>query len=351
MIQLHSIECPRSMTRKSLDTDVDSDGLNDSAGSSSSASRLGESSDEFDLCGVKDDEDDHRVTYEDNEVKDDAPPLEQVDELLLPDNMPTVITEPEAQIPQHLLRTPVLVHSLEGSRKSRSLRFRHKFRNTLVDDLSLSLRTNDSTIATCDMTVPDFVVQFTTVTIRDFPRSIGDNPASSSGASVSIAWKHEREHTIQIDDYENSRGPRRQGREMILPPQLREDLLRQAGYSRAEIVRVIRDLNIVRGQRRRTYETLHLLPFQALSEKITRKAWNILTMGEFKRKERAILNCATRPTTSTKSKLDHDQGDKSLFDDVSMKDSITLLTPSTTASSEDIKSALISPLNVEVLAV
>lgn len=186
--------------------------------------------------------------------------------------------------------TSCLVHSPECSRRKRMLRLQQKLRSTMVDDLSSSMRTADSTIATSESNVPALEVQFSTVTIRDFPRTIGDNPASSAGLSVSIDWNYEKECTLSLDEYEDRRKPRRLGREMIMPPQVREVILREAGFSRAEIVRALRELNVVRGQRRRTYETLHLQPLQALSEKITRKAWNLVTLGEYKRKERSLIN-------------------------------------------------------------
>ena len=141
---------------------------------------------------------------------------------------------------------------------------------------------------------PKSRVGFTHVTIRDYPRSIGDNPASTSGPSISIGWKHEAECTISLDEFEENRAPRRLGREMIIPAQIREDLLRQEGYSRAEIMQCMKELNIIRGQRRRTYETLHLQSLQLLSERISRKAWNVLTLGEYKRKEQATYQELTR---------------------------------------------------------
>ncbi len=155
-----------------------------------------------------------------------------------------------------------------------------------------------TTAASSEVTLPTpprkSRVTFTHVTIRDYPRSIGDNPASTSGASISIGWKHEAECTIALDEFEENRAPRRLGREMIIPAQIREGLLRQEGYSRAEIMQCMRELNVIRGQRRRTYETLHLQSLQLLTERMSRKAWNVLTLGEYKRKEQATYQELTR---------------------------------------------------------
>ena len=66
-----------------------------------------------------------------------------------------------------------------------------------------------------------FVVRFGNVTIRDYPRAISDNPASSSGPSISIGWNYQKESTMSINDYETSRTQRRMGREMIIPPDVK----------------------------------------------------------------------------------------------------------------------------------
>jgi hypothetical protein len=201
-------------------------------------------------------------------------------------------------------KRPSLIHSIEESRKARLYRQQEAVPSTIIDDTTPSSQravehTADEDIALLSsqtqqqqelaMMVPKLTVRFSTITVRDYPRSIGDNPASSCGPSISMGWEHESELSVPIDEYEENRGPRRRGREMIIPVQLREEILRNAGYSRAEIMKCTRDINIARGQRRRTYDTLHLQSLQLLTERITRKAWNVLTLGERKRKERAII--------------------------------------------------------------
>ena len=190
-----------------------------------------------------------------------------------------------------------LIHSIEESRKSRSIRPRDSRAVDGKDDLLSQPQLHQVEASLVDTTnVPKLTVQFSTVTVRDFPRAMGDNPASSCGPSISIGWRHESECTVPLEEYEENRGPRRCGREMIIPVPIREALLREAGYSRAEIMKGVRDINIIRGQRRRTYETLHLQSFQLLTERISRKAWNVLTLGKNKRKERAKIQELSPPT-------------------------------------------------------
>lgn len=222
---------------------------------------------------------------------------------------PTIVIRPSSSCPHH--------------QKGRS--------NVVVDDLSFSLRSLDtddlfvveedelegavavseqqeSILGTKEKEFPPphfhrpHSVQFSTVTIRDYPRAMSDNPASSIGPAISIGWNYEEENTYIIDEYESSRmGNRRYGREMIIPSAIREDLLRHAGYSRAEIMNSIRELNVARTQRRRTYDTLHLQGLHAVSESIARKVINVLSFGEFKRKKRATEQELYRTTTSSLS--------------------------------------------------
>lgn len=300
----------------------------------SSSPTLTDSSDEFDSSiedGMVGDDDiadtNHQPIIRKNEVvdvddddKDEDEEISIVTEQLsgidtseAADSNVSTIHQQQQQLPSTsttnevaVMKRSSLIHSMEESRRLRSCRRREKLRTTTVDELSFSSRTADADadhddddddillqhspeIQTTSVDIPKLTVQFSTITIRDYPRSIGDNPASSCGPSVSIGWKHESECTVVLDEYEENRSPRRVGREMIIPVKIREEILREMGYSRADIMKCIREINIIRGQRRRTYETLHLQSFQLLTERISRKAWNVLTLGEFKRKERMTL--------------------------------------------------------------
>jgi hypothetical protein len=224
-----------------------------------------------------------------------------------PSNSEPQLKSEQRTLTSHSPASSCLVRSPELSRKSRWLRLQ---------------RTLGSTAPASD--APDSLgVQFSTVTIRDFPRTIGDNPASSAGLSISIDWKYEAEQTLPLDEYEERRQPRRNGREMIMPPQVREAILREAGFSRAEIVRALRDLNVVRGQRRRTYETLHLQPFQAFTEKLSRKVLNLVTLGEFKRKQRNFINQYHTGVPADKSLSVEDASNQEMYPSTSPNTSLS----------------------------
>jgi hypothetical protein len=134
-------------------------------------------------------------------------------------------------------------------------------------------------------------VQFSTITIRNYPYAIGDNPASRSGPSLSIAWGFESEETASVDNYEELLllSPRRQRMEMLMPPQVREQILKRAGFTKRQIREVTKPVNICRAQRRRTICSLQASHLHEISEKCWRKTLNFLSLGGRKRKEKKFL--------------------------------------------------------------
>jgi hypothetical protein len=133
------------------------------------------------------------------------------------------------------------------------------------------------------------LIEFTTVTIREYPITIGDNPASRTGISISIEWDYDSEVTLDVTAYEDERPPRRTGREMIIPPDARTERLRAVGFTREQIVRQTRPINIARGLRRRTCETLHLESVHLLTECFARHYRNVLTLGQTEKRQRQFL--------------------------------------------------------------
>mmetsp|Transcript_10627 Transcript_10627/g.18673 ORF Transcript_10627/g.18673 Transcript_10627/m.18673 type:complete len:205 (-) Transcript_10627:80-694(-) len=82
-------------------------------------------------------------------------------------------------------------------------------------------------------------VRFDVVEFREYPRIMSDNP-SSNGPPIGIGWVYDSKDTVKIDlnIYECAQeGNRRQKKELIIPPHVREAMLREAGYSRKEIAR------------------------------------------------------------------------------------------------------------------
>jgi hypothetical protein len=87
-------------------------------------------------------------------------------------------------------------------------------------------------------------VRFSTVEIREYPITIGDNLSVASGVPHTIEWDHLQEETrkMNVNQYERKRPTqrRRQGESLILDPQTREQRLRSVGYTTQDFLDAIR---------------------------------------------------------------------------------------------------------------
>jgi hypothetical protein len=78
-------------------------------------------------------------------------------------------------------------------------------------------------------------VRFGELVITEFPIILGDNPAVTSGAPVTIDWTPQGEVSYTINVYESVRGTRRRRRKLLITVSNRAILLLAAGYSIDEI--------------------------------------------------------------------------------------------------------------------
>lgn len=132
-------------------------------------------------------------------------------------------------------------------------------------------------------------VTFDSITIRDYPMTVGDNPSVSSGPPLAIDWDHMHEVTLSLDSYEESKPLPRNGREMIVPRAKREQIFKDAGFSYNQLIKLTKPVNVARLQRRKTHSSLGLSPWLEVCEMATRKAKNAITLGKKKREEKAFL--------------------------------------------------------------
>jgi hypothetical protein len=78
-------------------------------------------------------------------------------------------------------------------------------------------------------------VSFHQIEIREYERSLGDNPSVRSGPPISLGWNYNPNHTVvELEDYERLHS-RRDRSEIIMPQSVREDILKDAGVSRQEM--------------------------------------------------------------------------------------------------------------------
>ena len=107
-------------------------------------------------------------------------------------------------------------------------------------------------------------VSFSSLSIREYPPAISDNPSCSFGPPVQLDWDYEAEETHRIDHYEESRQPRRASHDLLLSYYDRRFLLlKQAGYSRKEVKEAMKEAERVKRER---MVTDLFLPAQALDE-------------------------------------------------------------------------------------
>eukprot|EP00934_Nitzschia_sp_Nitz4_P006731 Nitzschia sp. Nitz4//scaffold39_size137210//88015//89107//NITZ4_003210-RA/size137210-processed-gene-0.95-mRNA-1//1//CDS//3329550416//6721//frame0 len=79
-------------------------------------------------------------------------------------------------------------------------------------------------------------VFFDEIIIKEYPIILGDNPAVSGGAPISIGWKPLKESVVDVDFYEYCRCPERKSRKkLILSVRRRAGFLLGSGYSLEEI--------------------------------------------------------------------------------------------------------------------
>lgn len=81
-------------------------------------------------------------------------------------------------------------------------------------------------------------VSFAVVEVREYPIILGDSPACSTGAPISIGWNASASASYTIDEWEGERFiARRPKADLRVPASRRVELLLGAGYSAGQIYR------------------------------------------------------------------------------------------------------------------
>ena len=138
-------------------------------------------------------------------------------------------------------------------------------------------------------------LRFGTVTIREYPMVVGDNPSVTKGVPVTIAWEHLSEVSIDCIKYETVRiknsekGRKRNMQEMRMTAMYRFNVLKELGFSVQERNAATKDATIIRKQRHKTYNNIKNMARHERIEKVISKISNIFSFGMKKRKERRFL--------------------------------------------------------------
>eukprot|EP00581_Thalassiosira_minuscula_P007182 CAMPEP_0183706424 /NCGR_PEP_ID=MMETSP0737-20130205/3264_1 /TAXON_ID=385413 /ORGANISM="Thalassiosira miniscula, Strain CCMP1093" /LENGTH=196 /DNA_ID=CAMNT_0025933837 /DNA_START=368 /DNA_END=958 /DNA_ORIENTATION=- len=100
-------------------------------------------------------------------------------------------------------------------------------------------------------------VNFSSVTIREYPRILGDNPSVSSGPPITISWDYDADTSgrCTIDEWESKRdGERRTKNEFRVPEDVRTDWVLDAGYTLSQVREVLMSIQKEKRERRTSIE-------------------------------------------------------------------------------------------------
>ena len=127
-------------------------------------------------------------------------------------------------------------------------------------------------------------VQFSTITVREYPVMMGENPAVSDGPPLTIDWEYNELPQLEVEAFESVRRVRRKGRNLLLSRKKRENMLRNAGYQDAEIVAGIRHVKKLQALRLQTIANLGGEKVEEALQNVGRRMKGMLKFGS-RRKE------------------------------------------------------------------
>ena len=125
-------------------------------------------------------------------------------------------------------------------------------------------------------------VSFTSVTIRSYEQTIGDNPAVSYGTPISLDWNYEEHDSIELDSYEIKRSlNRRTRRQMVIDHYRRKNLiLYEFGCTKEEMNRARKDADKIKFHRSVTLSFLPMMNVESVVENATKKMKRLFVVSK-----------------------------------------------------------------------
>merc|ERR1711862_858236 len=114
-------------------------------------------------------------------------------------------------------------------------------------------------------------VSFDQIHIREYFIELGDNPSCSRGPPLTIGWVYDEVGSVELEEFEEYRPPRRCGSQMIVPFRKREEILEFIGYTPTEIRIAVQDVNVSRNLRIKTVQRVKHDKVDAVVESANRK--------------------------------------------------------------------------------
>jgi len=106
-------------------------------------------------------------------------------------------------------------------------------------------------------------ITFDRIEIREYARTVGDNPSCTAGPPISLSWEYTVAGAMDVHAYERDRAPRRRKNEMLLARERRQEMLRKEWQvTQRDIADAVRQTVKTRNQRRTTITNLdqHAFP-------------------------------------------------------------------------------------------
>jgi hypothetical protein len=145
------------------------------------------------------------------------------------------------------------------------------------------------------------IVTFSTVEFHTHAVILGDNPSVSVGPPLAMGWNAVQSDSLDLEEYETSRPPRRQKRDLIIPRNMRVSWLRDEGYARSELAEVEDDIKMIKKYRK---TNAHKGVWEKVRESMRsndRSAQVVVTQvddASVKRRRRSTKDLMLRPSRS-----------------------------------------------------
>ena len=130
---------------------------------------------------------------------------------------------------------------------------------------------------------PNLHVEFKDVDILEFQMTLGDHPSACSGPPVRLDWEsNPKSKQIALEEYENTRQPRRNRRQLKLSLQQRHNILvKERGFTFEQVKGAWHDSLEIRKQRKETLERgLAMMKWDEVWESTCRK-FDRIVYGSF----------------------------------------------------------------------
>ena len=123
-------------------------------------------------------------------------------------------------------------------------------------------------------------VSFDTVQVRHYEPVLDLNPSTSQGPSLGIGWNYFLDSPKKITDIEDEKDRlgRRSMREIIIPRHIREQTLKDCGYTTKDIAKAVRMNLKSKGQR---MQTIHNYKIDQIVEKSSRKVRRLFNPSRY----------------------------------------------------------------------